>query len=204
VETITHEVRPEAVAGATLYANRHDMLARLPIPREGLVAEVGVARGDFSDFLIRQLRPQIFYAIDIFEMHKSPVHWGIRQEVMFEGKTHGQFYRERFSSLGQRISILHGRSTDMIPRLPDKSLDMIYIDANHGYDHVSIEGAQSAGKIKPEGILIFNDYITYDPFINREYGVVRAVNEMLSTGQWRVVGFALQKDMFCDIAIKRA
>jgi hypothetical protein len=58
--------------------------------------------------------------------------------------------------------------------------------------------------LKHNGCLIFNDFNTYDPFLNVEYGVVRAASEMLASGEWRVVGFALEKHLFCDIALKRA
>ncbi|MCM2511256.1 hypothetical protein ACVCIC_04940 [Burkholderia glumae] len=43
----------------------------------------------------------------------------------------------------------------------------------------------------------------YDPFVKAEYGIVPVVNEMVVNQGWKVIGFALQKDMFCDIAIQR-
>lgn len=195
-------VRAESVKGATLYADRFQMVRELGISHGGHIAEIGVAQGDFSDFLIRELDPSHFYALDVFDMEKEPIHWGVPQEVIFHGKTHYDFYRDRFASLGDRITALKGSSTDTAPQLPDESLDLIYIDANHEYGAVSQEAVISARKIKPDGILIFNDYTLYDPFIRLQYGVVQAVNEMLDTNQWRIVGFALDKSMFCDIAIK--
>lgn len=196
-------IRPDAMIGAKLYADRYLMIRDLGIPQNGVIAEVGVAHGEFTDFLVRQLTPSHFYALDVFEMEKEPIHWGIKQEELFHGKTHYDFYRDRFADVGTRFSILRGRSTDTLPSLPDASIDMIYIDANHAYEHVAKEGAISAQKIKPDGILIFNDYTIYDPFLNIEYGVIQAVNEMVNTGEWRVLGLALQRDMFCDIAIRR-
>lgn len=196
-------IQPETVIGAKLYANRHQMVADLGLLPDCVIAEIGVAHGEFSDFLIRNLSPSHFYALDLFQMEQVPVHWGIPQEVLFKGKTHYNFYRDRFADLRDRMTIIRGRSVDTISELPDRSLDMIYIDANHAYEHVIREGTLSAQKIKRDGILIFNDYITYDPFIKLEYGVVRAVNEMIATGEWRVLGFALQSEMFCDIAITR-
>lgn len=196
-------VRAEAVKGATLYADRFQMIRELGVPHGGHIAEIGVAQGNFSDFLIRELTPSHFYALDIFQMEKEPIHWGVPQEVLLEGKTHYDFYCDRFASLGSRLTVMRGSSTDTAPKLPDESLDMIYIDANHDYEPVAKEAAISARKIKPDGMLIFNDYTLYDPFIHLEYGVVQAVNEMLDTNHWRIVGFALDKSMFCDIAIKR-
>ena len=51
-----------------------------------------------------------------------------------------------------------------------------------------------------DGIVIFNDYVLWDPFMNTEYGVVQAVNQFLAEGGWTIVGFAFQPHMFCDIA----
>jgi hypothetical protein len=198
------EIRPEALIGAKLYADRRQMVANLGIPRGGIIAEVGVAHGDFTDFLVRELQPAHFYALDLFEMERHPVHWGVPQEVLFQGKTHHDFYRDRFAHLGERLTIMRGLSIDTTPQLPDAALEMIYIDAAHDYTNVSKEGAICARKIKPGGLLIFNDYVLYDPFNQTEYGVIPAVNEMLATGDWRVAGFALQRHMFCDMAIRRA
>jgi Methyltransferase domain len=197
-------IRPESVIGARLYADRYQMLKDLGIPRGARIAEIGVAHGDFSDFLIREIDPSHFYALDRFDMEKTPVHWGVPQEVMFKGKTHHDFYRDRFASLGDRMIMMRGLSTDTAPNLPDWLLDLVYIDANHEYEMVSRDAAISAQKIKPDGVLVFNDYILFDSSMGVEYGVVQAVNELVDSGAWRVAGFALDRSMFCDIAIKRA
>jgi hypothetical protein len=197
-------IRPESVIGAKLYADRYQMLKNLGIREGAKIAEIGVAHGELSDFLIREIRPSHFYAIDLFDLEKLPVIWGIPQEELFKGKTHYDFYRDRFSSLGDRITVMRGLSAEMAANLPDASLDMIYIDAGHDYGNVVQDGAVSARKIKRDGVLVFNDYVLYDPFTKDEYGVVPAIIEMLNSGEWQVIGFAMQRHMFCDIAIKRA
>ena len=55
---------------ARLYANRTDMMRALPIVRGGVVAEVGVAHGDFSEVILDTVVPKSFYAFDIFRMHE--------------------------------------------------------------------------------------------------------------------------------------
>lgn len=198
------EIKPEHVNGARLFANRCEMLKSLPLPRSGTIAEVGVAQGDFSAFLIEHLKPSKFVAIDLFEMEKHPLHWGIPQEVMFKGLTHFEFYSQRFAPFGDAVSVLRGRSQDCLVSLPDQSFDMIYIDAAHDYDNVKRDGELAQKKVERDGIIVFNDYVMYDPFVGVEYGVVQAVNELLAQGGWRVVAFALAKSMFCDIAIQRS
>ena len=43
-----------------------------------------------------------------------------------------------------------------------------------------------------------------DPFSDVEYGVAQAVNELLDAGGWRVLGFALDRRKFCDMALARS
>lgn len=81
---------------------------------------------------------------------------------------------------------------------------MIYIDAAHDYESVKRDAEIAQQKIRRDGIIVFNDYVMYDPFIGAEYGVVQAVNELLVRGGWDVIGFALEKSLFCDIAIQRS
>jgi hypothetical protein len=96
-------IRPESEIGARLYVDRYQMLKDLGILWGVRIAEIGVARGDFSDFLIREIDPSHFYALYRFDMEMTLVHWGVPQEVMFKGKTHHDFYRDRFASLGDRM-----------------------------------------------------------------------------------------------------
>ena len=197
------ELRPEHFNDAKLFVNRHEMIKGLGLPAGGAICEVGVAHGEFSQFLIETLKPAQFVAIDLFEMEKYPVHWGVPQEVLLQGKTHHQFYRDRFASMGDRMTILRGLSFERLQEIPHASCDMIYIDAAHDYENVKRDAELSQHALKADGTLIFNDYVMYDPFIDAEYGVVQAVNEFIVAGGWSVVGFALQHSMFCDIAIRR-
>jgi hypothetical protein len=192
------ELDPAVVEGAKLYANRCEMIKRLGCPKRGVIAEVGVAAGDFSDFLIQNLDPERFIAVDLFQMDRNPVIWGIPQEVLFKGMGQLDYYRHRFQSTGDRITILHGNSHQVMQGLPDASIDLIYVDAGHEYENVSMDIQVCERKIKPSGTIVFNDYVLYE-----DYGVVQGVNEMLAKGGWKVVGFALQRHMFCDIAVRR-
>ena len=198
------ELKPEHVRGAQLYANRYELVRGLRLIAGCAVVEVGVAHGEFSEFLIKELNPAKFVAIDLFDMERYPTHWGTPQELIFQGKTHYQFYKDRFAHLGDRVTLKRGLSHVRLVELPFHAFDLIYVDAGHDYENVKRDGVLSISKLKPSGTIIFNDYVMYDPFINSEYGVVQAVNEIVDEGGWKVTGFALEKNMFCDIAIQRA
>jgi hypothetical protein len=142
--------------------------------------------------------------LDTFELHLIPTIWGIPTEDLLEGKPHLDFYRDRFSSLGDRVVTKQGLSHESLRGLPDKAFDLIYIDAGHDYENVQRDAELSQQKLKDEGILVFNDYIMFDHIRQVPYGVVQAVNELVVGGGWRVIALALHHDLFCDIALVRS
>jgi len=194
---------PEHVRGARLFADREHLISSLPVPKGGVIAEIGVARGDFSEFLISQLRPSKSFAFDNFPMHTIPIIWGIPSAEYFDGLTHVEFYKRRFKSYGDMVVIEEGLSHISLARYTDRMFDLIYIDAGHDYENVKRDAELSKRILKDSGILVFNDYIMFDHFMNSHYGVVPAVNELVVNDGWRVIGFALSKQMFCDIAIQK-
>jgi hypothetical protein len=195
---------PSDVENAKLFAGRESLVKYLaPELGGGMVAEVGVMYGDFSDFIIRTIEPEVFVAIDRFNMHTVPVIWGKPSAERFQGMTHREFYERRFSERGKQVRCEEGDSCEVLSRYPDRTFDMIYVDAGHDYESVKSDANLSKQKIKPEGILIFNDYIKYSHCDDCYYGVIPVVNHLVVNQGFEVVGFALQRDMYCDIAIRR-
>tara|TARA_Y100000389_G_C17059147_1_gene316512 strand:- start:20 stop:268 length:249 start_codon:yes stop_codon:yes gene_type:complete len=56
------------------------------------------------------------------------------------------------------IIIKRGLSIDILPTLPDKHYDMLYIDGDHSEDAVWIDAIYGFPKVKNNGIMIFDDY----------------------------------------------
>lgn len=196
-------LRAEHINDARLFADRKDLIASLTQAKRGVIAEVGVAHGEFSQFILSTLDPKKFVAFDTFGMHNYPSHWGVPSEIMFKGMTHLEFYKDRFSAYGEKVVTEQGMSHDTVARYPDSYFDLMYIDAGHSYEEASRDANLANQKTKIGGIIIFNDYIMVDHFNNDPYGVVQAVNEFVSENNFQVIGFALHHDMFCDIAIAK-
>lgn len=187
---------------ARLYADRHDLVANLGIRQGGIVVELGVAFGSFSKVLIEALRPAEFVAIDIFELHKAPSVWGRPTSEVFKSMTHHAFYTAQFAKAATRMTILQGLSHVRLAEFPDQHFDLIYVDADHTYEAVKADAEVAKRKLRRDGALIFNDYILYDHVAGIPYGVVPVVNQLVALEGWRVVGFALQHQLFCDIALR--
>lgn len=197
-------VTPANIAtNARLFADRYDMVRNLAslLPTAPMVCELGVAYGDFSQFLLDTLSPKELYGLDIFWLHQHEMIWGKPSREVFKGLTHEQFYRERFAD--KPVKVMSGDGVASLAQVPNQHFDFIYVDAGHHYDEVQRDTKAVLPKVKPGGILQFNDYIMLDHVANDPYGIVQVVNQLVASSDWKVIGFALQHQMFCDIALQR-
>jgi hypothetical protein len=193
------------VRDARLFSDRWSMFRAFELKPGGVIGEVGVAVGWFSAFLIDHFRPSEFVAFDLFNLHTIPVLWGKQTAVLFEGKTHLDYYRNSLAGKPVRLVLEEGWSHETLAKYPDRYFDILYIDASHSYEYVKRDAEVAKNKVKADGLLVFNDYIMSDHLYNGgAYGVVPAVNELIVQDDWEVLAFALQQQMFCDIAIRRA
>ena len=195
-------LRAEHVRDARLFATRHDMIEGIGIPERAVIAEIGVAEGNFSEFLLETLNPSRFVAFDLFDLHVSMS----KYDDLFSGKTHKDFYSGRLDRFrdSTRIDIHQGDSSSNMRAIADTKFDMIYIDGDHRHAGVIRDMEASIPNLRDGGILIFNDYIIHDYIADMRYGVVDVVNDLCVNHGWRMAGFALQKGMFCDVALARA
>lgn len=197
------ELTSKHMAGAKLYATRNDLVADLLLPPNPRIAEIGVALGTFSKFMIQALKPSAFHGFDLFLLHQEEYLWGQKTAEVMRGMKHADFYRQEMEKTGLKVEVHEGSSHTTLEHTQDKYFDLIYIDAGHTYADVKRDADISTRKLTSKGVLVFNDYAMYDPFIKSEYGIVPVVNEMVVNQGWKVIGFGLQKHMFCDIAICR-
>jgi hypothetical protein len=124
------------LANSRLFADRTHLVSAMmrPLPHD-VIAEVGVAEGEFSEYLLNEFRPRTFIAFDIFTMHELPAFgygW-------FDNMTQLDYYKRKFSDRGAQVVIEHGMSHLNLAKYPDKSFDLIYVDADHSYEAVNRE-----------------------------------------------------------------
>jgi hypothetical protein len=176
------QLREEHLRNCSIVADRTVLLERLP--RGGIVAEVGVLDGEFSREILRITEPRELHLIDheiqpgVSEMAEDP-------------------------SLRTRLRVHNADSVEALESFPDGHFDWIYIDAQHAYDGVKRDTDAARRKVKPDGLLVFNDYIVWSYVEMEPYGVVTAVNELCLDDDWELVYLALPSHMYCDVAVRR-
>ncbi len=198
-------LREEHLDDARLYADREHLVRSLHLYRGGRLAELGVAVGDFSRFLIDELMPKRFDAFDLFQLHNKEKLWGRASSEYFHGGNHIDYYKGVFAREieDEIVHIFEGDSSTQLGLQEDQSYDVIYIDADHTLEGVTRDATVAAQKLKVDGLLIFNDYILHSDGKDRYYGIVPLVNDWCVNRGWKVTHFALQPGMWCDIAISR-
>ena len=154
------------------------------VPKKSKIAEVGILKGDFSRIIFEKAKPHELHLIDNDFSHFDP----------------GFLLDE----IDKRVFIHNGDSSTVMQEIfGDNFFDVIYIDADHSYDGVSKDIRAAQRKIKPGGLLAFNDYMNWSPLESREYGVMRAVNELIVSAIWPVVFFAFHNLGYHDIVVQR-
>lgn len=143
-----------------------DLMIELKLPL--IAAEVGVADGLFSlELLMKGIKK--LYMIDIWE--RVPFIDGMGS---WDDKFHENNYKEamqRVKEFKHKVVVLKGFSYKMAKEIPDESLGLVFVDADHSYMGVKADIEAYYPKLINGGIMAFHD------FGNTDYGVNKAVQE---------------------------
>ena len=85
--------------------------------------------------------------------------------------------RARVGFAGDRAVILNGDSTDMAAQVPDGSLDVAFIDADHSYTGAARDIPAWAPKVRAGGWLGGHDWCPGADYATHQYGIAQAVME---------------------------
>jgi predicted O-methyltransferase YrrM len=176
------QLREENLRNCVVVPDRITLLHRLP--KGGVVAEVGTLHGEFAREILRIVQPDVLHVID------TDIRPRVRQ--MAEDP-----------SLRGKLHVHRSDSAAALESFPNGHFDWIYIDAQHHYEGVKRDIIAARNKIKPDGLLVFNDYTVWSYVEMQPYGVVRAVNELCIEDGWEMLYLALPAGMYCDVALRR-
>lgn len=162
-------------------------------PKNGVGAEVGVHKGDFSDEILHTTLPKKLYLIDPWKSFTDTTY----DQSWYGAKTAQDEMDKRYHKVIKRfqnfdnIKVIRRFSTDIDDIIEDNSLDFVYIDGDHTYDGVCKDFDIFYKKVKPGGIIAGDDYLDGNWWGR---GVIDAVHYNLHTKKFKMLYF--EKDQF--------
>lgn len=162
---------------------RRDLYKLLPNVGQSVVVELGVAEGLFSRDIC-QWGIKLLYSVDSWEcISGQSGDGGFNQD--WHNANHANA-KDLLKPFGDRSKILRGRTTQMAQHVPNDSVDLVYIDADHSYVGCIQDIHAWWGKLKSGGVMAFHDYLM--PY----YGVNQAVKDF--AGAYKLAIHELPED----------
>ena len=162
------------VINCKLVLNRKHLLEELP--KNAVVAEIGVNEGDFSESIIEITKPRKLHLIDIWGTERF--HDGLYQKVT------NRFKAEIDE---EKVEIHRKLSTTAVIDFEDNYFDWIYIDTDHSYETTRDELFLFSKKMKIGGIITGHDYTLGNWVSTYRYGVIEAVHEFCMKFDWEII-----------------
>lgn len=153
----------DLLAHAAAASDRVDLWRRI-LRSQGVsrMAEVGVWRGEFAAAVLRDC-PEIstYYLIDPWR----PLE-GWNKPLNVPADRFAQAHRDATAAVafaGPRVVVLRGTTREVADRIPDGSLDAVYIDGDHTLRGITIDLMRMLPKLRPDGLLGGDDFLP-DPW----------------------------------------
>jgi predicted O-methyltransferase YrrM len=160
--------------------NRKSTLPELFVTRGYTTgAEIGVFKGAYSAYLCKNMPGLKLYSIDPWREYRT-----VQVQADNMGKSKADSMYESANELLSEYDceVIRKFSLDAAARFSDLSLDFVYIDANHEYQHVKDDIAAWEPKVRVGGVVSGHDFHIPD--------VIRAVKEWTQahkTSPWYVL-----------------
>jgi hypothetical protein len=126
-----------------------------------VICEIGVFKGEFSEYILENINPKELHLIDIFDGQMCSGDKDGNNIVWIDLNNQYEILKNKYKDF-DNIHIHKGKSIDILKKFEDEYFDIIYIDGDHSFEGVKNDLETSYYKIK-----------NGEKFI----GVVRAVDE---------------------------
>ena len=172
------------------------------MPKGGDIVELGVARAQFSIQLLRRVRPRRLTLIDAWEKQDETVYSGDGNNAPHDEQQRRYRKAQFLASLARpltRVEVWRAYTTTAAAHFENSSLDLVYVDANHGYSAVLDDLRHYEPKVRPAGLLMGHDFT--GPHTGH-IGVATAVTAFLrESTEWRL--FAITVEHFPTFVLGR-
>lgn len=130
------------------------------IPQDSIGAEIGVWKGEFSSFLLKNLRPKKLHLIDpwlFIKRYPWAMYGGVVAKSQNDMDTIYNMVQRKFCAYPQVIIHRMG-SSEASYLFQDSYFDWIYIDGDHTYEGVTADLNNYFPKVKKKGLIIGDDF----------------------------------------------
>ena len=173
------ELKADHIEDMKCFLNREELIQSFP--KSSICAEIGVASGEFSQFIFNTLKPVKFHLIDM---------WGTeRYGQECEKKVHQRFNNEISEG---KVVINYGKSIDVLKNISDGYFDWVYIDSDHSYKTTRDELELCRLKVRKGGIISGHDFVLGYWMGGLKYGVIEAVCEFCKKYNWKFYGISME------------
>lgn len=132
-------------------------------------AEIGVARGIYSEKLCEIIPNLELYCIDPWDTYAGNQRGGRRADQYYN-------YQVALKKLSKyHVHFIRKVSMEAVLDFKRASLDFVFIDGNHNYEYVLEDITEWSKKVRKNGIVAGHDYYHF-----RGSGVVEAVDEYVA------------------------
>lgn len=123
-------------------------------------AEIGVEQGNFSKTMLDANPKLKLYLIDSWKSRNGALILRDGEIIESNQSIIDQFFRNTINKLKQYdVDIMRCTSKNAVKKFKDKSLDFVYIDADHSFDAVMFDIIKWSAKVRNGGIVSGHDYI---------------------------------------------
>lgn len=178
------------VQNCKLLLNRKGLLEKMP--KESVVAEIGVDEGEFSQSILKTVQPKKLHLVDSWDSDRY--HNGKFQKVQ-------QLLSSEIKD--EQVKIHRQLSTVAVEDFEDGYFDWIYIDTDHSYETTRDELRLYASKVKSKGIIAGHDYVKGNWVTTYRYGVIEAVHEFCVGNDWELIYLSIEPIENQSFAIRK-
>jgi predicted O-methyltransferase YrrM len=162
------------------------------LPKNAVVAELGVDIGDFSSLIISKTNPVKIHLIDSWDTDRYS---NSKKESVI-----ARFEKEIENNL---IEINIGYSIQVLEKFENNYFDWIYIDTDHSYKTTKNELNLASRKVKNNGIICGHDYYMGNWITGYRYGVIEAVHEFCIEYNWEIIYLTIEQSIPPSFAIRK-
>ena len=145
----------------------------------GTAVEIGVKRGVYSEHLLRRWQGERLVSVDPWLSVDWEEYVDRSNVSQPEFDENYEITKQRLAEFGSRSDIWRLTSVEAAEKVPDRSLDFVFIDARHDYDSVKEDLEAWFPKVRPGGVIAGHDYA--DGHLPQgDFGVRSAVDEFFA------------------------